>query len=333
MARTAKRGTIPGQAKPADAATGNFWRKNDYFAEVFNKIVFQENPINPSDLEPYDSVEDALLRMMDGAHITLKQTRDVVKALKNDEATLVILGAENMMWIDYTMPFRVMALDFINMARQVSEIQNKNKENWKHCTRDYTKDEYLSRFYKKDKIKPVITLVIYYGQEQWDAGRRITDMLEESPYKKYAAEYPMHLFDVRHMTKEQLEEFSPILKGFLGYLMYENTEYLTEFVKENRDVFDDFPELAIDALIEITHSESLAKYKKDNRTAGGGINVMDGFQIYAEQYANQREKKTFVKAYQMLHQTLTDTIAAFTAKFQITDEEKAKEEVEKYWKE
>ena len=63
------------------------------------------------------------------------------------------------------------------------------------------------------------------------------------------------------------------------------------------------------------------------------INVMDGFQIYAEQYANQEKKKTFVEAYQMLHQTLTDTVAAFTAKFQISDTKKAEEEVKKYWKE
>ena len=117
---------IPGQAKPVDTATGVFWRDNENFAEVFNKTVFLNDPINPPDLEPYDSVEDALLRMRDGAHITPKQTRDVVKALKGEEATLVILGVENMTWIDYTMPFRVMALDFINIARQVSEIQKDN---------------------------------------------------------------------------------------------------------------------------------------------------------------------------------------------------------------
>ena len=315
-----------------DAATGVFWRDNNYFAEVFNKTVFLDDPINPSDLEPYDSVEDALLRMRDGAHITLKQTRDVVKALKGDEATLVILGAENMTWIDYTMPFRVMALDFINIARQVSEIQKKNSEKWKSTAKDYTEDEYLSRFYKKDRFKPVITLVIYYGDALWDGPGSLSDMMEDSPVKKYAVEYPMHLLDVRHLSKLQLDDFSPLLKAFFGYLVYEKSDKLADFVEENKSVFSDFPEQAIDALIEITHSKQLETYKKENKTSGGGVSVVDGIQIYAEKYANQEKKKTFVETAQLFGQTLSATIAAFITKFQIKDEKEAEEEVKKYWK-
>ena len=54
------------------------------------------------------------------------------------------------------------------------------------------------------------------------------------------------------MSKSQFDEFSPVLKAFLGYLVYENSDKLTEFIEENKAVFSDFPELAIDALIEIS---------------------------------------------------------------------------------
>lgn len=315
-----------------DAATGIFWRDNEHFAEVFSRTAFRDHPIRPSDLEPYDSVEDAILRMRDGAHITLKQTRDVVKALK-DETRLVILGAENMTWVDYTMAFRVLSLDFINIARQISIIQNRNLRKWKKSKRDYSNDEYMSRFYKKDRIKPVITLVIYYGLKPWDGPKSLADMMEDGAFKRYAADYPIYILDVRHMKKELLEEFSPGLKAFFGYLMYENTDHLRTFVEENRTVFEDFPEQAIDALIEITHSKYLEVYKRENRTTGGGVNIMDGNQIYAEQYAAREKKKTFVETAQLFGQTLNDTIAAFITKFQIKDEKEAENEVKKYWKE
>ena len=70
--------------------------------------------------------ETAMLRMNDGSSTTLKQTRDVVKALESS-TWLVILGIENQTYIDYLMPFRVYELNFINLARQVDEIKRKHK--------------------------------------------------------------------------------------------------------------------------------------------------------------------------------------------------------------
>ena len=156
-------------------------------------------------------------------------------------------------------------------------------------------------------------------------------MMEDGPFKRYASEYPIYILDVRHMKKELLEEFSPGLKAFFGYLIYENTDHLRTFVEENHAVFEDFPEQAIDALIEITRSKYLEVYKKENRTGRGGVNILDGNQIYAEKYADQREKRTFVEAYQSLHQTLSDTTTAFITRFQIKDEKEAENEVRKYW--
>ena len=152
------KGTIRGQGKPKDAATGLFWRDPENFAEVFSKTAMKGCNIKPCDLIEQDTSEETLLRVLEGAHITLKQIRDVVKALKTGEM-LIIMGIENQNYIDYMMPFRVWAMDFINVARQISIIQNDHKD------KDdlNNKDEYVSGFRKTDKINGVITLVIYYG--------------------------------------------------------------------------------------------------------------------------------------------------------------------------
>ena len=121
------KGAIPGQGQPIDSSTDLLWRDNEIFAEVFSKIVFNGMPVDPNALKDMNIAESAMLRMNDGSSTTLKQTRDVVKALESS-TWLVILGIENQTYIDYLMPFRVYELNFINLARQVDEIKRKHKE-------------------------------------------------------------------------------------------------------------------------------------------------------------------------------------------------------------
>ena len=150
---------LPGQSRPADSSTAIFWRDNTRFAEVFSKIIMKDCPIDPNDLNEQDSAESSLIRIMQDVNIPLKQLRDVIKSLKSG-TLLAILGLENQSYIDYLMPFRVLTCDFINIAKQISEIQKNHKD--KDDESGHDKNEVMSRFYKTDRITPVITLVIYY---------------------------------------------------------------------------------------------------------------------------------------------------------------------------
>ena len=289
---------IPGQGQPVDAATDLFWRDNDRFAEVFSKFVFNGMPIDPEDLLEANAVETSVIRMKDGARTALKQTRDVVKSLRGGP-WLVILGIENQTYIDPLMPFRVFELNFINLARQVEEIRKKHvaekKEGKSAKDLGISEDEYMSGFYFSDKLNPVITLVIYYGKEKWRKPRRLADLFKDSPFARFADDMPMYLIDVRHMTKEELSECSNGLKPFFGFLKYENTKELNDYVSENREAFRNVPDSTIDALIDITGSKELAQFKEDFRSEEGGVDVCYGIQYQCNQegmrgivFANQR---------------------------------------------
>lgn len=334
MAKSKTKGKIPGQGQPVDAATDLFWRDNRNFAEVFSKAVFNGMQINPDQLEDLNVAESTMLRLNDGSTTTLKQTRDVVKSLTNGGAWLVILGIENQNYIDYLMPFRVWELNFINVARQVDEIRKKHKaekklrkeERGAGDNSEYhgpSPDELMSAFHPDDKLTPVITLVIYYGEEEWKKPRKLSDLFVDSPFTAFADDMPMYLLDVRHMSKDKLEGYTPELKAFLGFLMYDHTDEFDSFINENDETFSDLPDQTIDALIEITHSAELKKYKKEFRTAKGGVNVCYGIK--------ELEKKTFVQAAQRFGQTIADTIAAFIEQFHVSRSD-AEISVNKYWK-
>ena len=47
-------------------------------------------------------------------------------------------------------------------------------------------NEFLSRMKRTDKFSPVITIVIYYGEEPWDGARSLHEMLNiPNEFKKY----------------------------------------------------------------------------------------------------------------------------------------------------
>lgn len=273
--------TIPGQGTPFDTATAVLWNKEEYFAEIFNKIVFKKLVVDPSKLKEASNVEAAILRVRGIHHITLKNMRDVSKVLLSDDNyIMMILGIENQNQINYQMPFRVMEVDLIQYAHQIEEIVRKNRE--EHRKQEH-KGEYIGGFWKTDKLKPVITLVIYYGEEEWKTPLSLRDMFYENEGKYIASDYKMHLLDVRHMNIDELDNFSPDLKAFIGFLRLMGYDNLTAFMEENRQKFYDLPETTIDALIEITKSEKLKEIKKNFRTESGGVNMLDGIKMYGQQ--------------------------------------------------
>ena len=138
----------------------------------------------------------------------------------------------------------------------------------------------------------------------------------------------MYLLDVRHMTREKLDSYSPALKSFFGFLIYENTADLDAFVKENDKSFSNLPEQTIDALIEITHSKELERFKKEYRTPEGGVNVCYGIQVYG----NQREMAGSVRLAQRHGFSIAETIKDIMAEYQLKEKD-ATDVVKKNWKE
>lgn len=131
---------------------------------------------------------------------------------------------------------RNMIYDALQYGKQVSDIAAENRKTGKKRSGG----EYLSGFYKEDKLTPVITLVIHFGTELWDGPESLHEMLRVNDKKilNYIPDYRIHLIDPARLTKEQLELFQTSLREVLGCIKYaKDKERLKEYITENTRMY------------------------------------------------------------------------------------------------
>ena len=167
-----------------------------------------------------------------------------------NEIALVLLANESQDKIHYAMPPKVMIYDSLDYEEQMRENWNKVMTKRKadkiqeNEMEHLTAEEYLSRFRKKDKLIPVISLVLYYGEEEWDAPQELYEMFqlqgtneEMKILKKYLPNYKINLVDAQRF--ENTNQFQTDLQVIFNMLKCRgDKEHLSEYINEHKEYFD-----------------------------------------------------------------------------------------------
>ena len=93
-------------------------------------------------------------------------------------------------------------------------------------------------FFVQDKLIPIITLVIYFGADPWDAPRSIYDMLsvQDQTLLSYIPDYKINLIAPFDMSDEEINQFSTNLREVMLYLKYSKDKIkLSEIVSTNEN--------------------------------------------------------------------------------------------------
>ena len=188
-----------GKEKPAlkpDIIVKNYWRNKEQFADFFNAVLFDgKQVIKPKELEDLDTEESSVLEHKEYAE-SIGASRDTVKIRKKSTVygvEFVILGMEGQEHIHYAMPMRVMGYDYAAYQKQYVDNAAKYK-----TAKSLTEEEYLSKMKKDDRLIPVITVVVYYGEKPWDGAVSLHGMLHISEeMKPFVNDYRMHLVEAR----------------------------------------------------------------------------------------------------------------------------------------
>ena len=256
----------------ADIVTKEYMRENTVFADAFNYLIYNgKKVIDPAKLTEIDSTEIALpfgnaekvkaekkrkeqeaewssvknesVRKKNTSRVGVKMDavqkyRDVFKSvvIKQDEKTsYVLLGIENQTDVHYAMPVRNAIYDALQYGRQVADIAADHRRNKKDFP-GKSNGEYLSGFFKEDHIRPVITLVIHFGAEEWDGPLSLHEMMatRDMEILSFVENYRIHLIDPAKLTEEELNKFSTSLKEVMGYIKYsKDKEKLMEFLRKD----------------------------------------------------------------------------------------------------
>ena len=179
-----------------DTVLKNYWNNNEQFADLFNAILFGgEQVISPDELEDADTEESSILEHREYAE-SIKASRDSIKICKKSlthGVEFVMLGLESQEHIHYAMPMRVMGYDYGTYKKQYDS--NAKKYQTKNGMTD---DEYLSRMKQADRFTPVITVVVYYGDNPWDGATTLHGMLNiPDKMKPFVNDYKMLLVEAR----------------------------------------------------------------------------------------------------------------------------------------
>ena len=154
---------------------------NDVFADIMNVLLFDGCEVvkedELTDAQPFSYYK------MDGKKVR-GQERDVAKFWKNGEIRLSLIGLENQMKTERSMPLRVIGYDG---AAYRSQLNQKGKK----------------RYY------PVISLVLYFGTKRhWKKNRCLREVvIVPDELGRFVSDYKINVFELAWLSDEQIQAF------------------------------------------------------------------------------------------------------------------------------
>ena len=217
-----------------DTITKNYMSDNGRFADVFNYIIYNGEPVIRQDMLRDVSPEELLvLETKENIIVTKDKMRDLEKVciMKRDESIIyMLLGIENASEVHYAQPVR----NFIGYADQVEKLSKENRKE----KRLKSGAEFLSGIRKDDKIKAIITLTIYFGLNPWDGPKSLHDMLdvEDKRILRAVPNYKLNLIDPHEV--EDTEKFISDFRYIAEFMkVAQDKDRMAELLKQKYDIY------------------------------------------------------------------------------------------------
>jgi len=322
-----------------DLQKKSFFSDEERFADLINGIVGSGKKIvTPSDLVDVDSQTGfaKLLPAFGEKKRKRKQHyRDMVKKAVFGMNFLVI-GLENQEEVHYLMPLRCMAYEVDEYEHQAMKIRRRVRKQ-----KGISTAEFLSGFTRQERLKPCITLVLYYG-EDWDGAKSLHSLLDfmDIPREFYGLvnEYNMHICEVRKF--EDTDVFQTDLKQVFDFIKYsKDPEKLYELVMKD-SAYQELDEDTYEIIAEYTKSKELMEIKKQKQE-GGTVNMCEAITELIQRGRMEGVMQGITQGIEQGMQALIETCIEFGStrketldrvmeKMQVPQED-AERYVEKYW--
>ena len=257
--------------KNKDSLAKEYIKDNIIFADLINYYFFDgKKKVKDSDLKELDTTQVETLK----DDFTIQRYRDLVKeaCIKEDSNnTYIIFGIENQSEIDNKMVFRCMIYDALSY---INQIENKKKNG-------------------KIKLKPVITLVLYLGNGEWNGPKSLYEMLDMGKYqfiKDRIYDYKLHLISPYEINNEDFSKLTTEMRFVLKYIKYSDDEMKLEKAKNDID-FKKVSNEAVGLINEVTNSEF------EKNTEGGYVNMCKAIDDMKKKAADKRQEENIISFY------------------------------------
>ncbi len=259
-----------------DTVTKDYISDAEIFADIFNYYIYGgRQAISPKQLSECDPTEIALPYGDGQAAVPVQKYRDVQKlcAVKTDgETEYVLYGAESQARIHYAMPVRNNLYDALEYAGQVEAAARSHRremERWKKETTEEREDiedkagkrpdsgEFLSGFWREDRLIPSVTLTIYFGPERWDAPMSLFEMMKVPNPEVLACmdDYHVRLIAPAQMEDGEIMKFQSSLREVMLFIKYsKDKEGLDRILRMDESRFRSLERRAADVIEAVTNA-------------------------------------------------------------------------------
>ena len=281
------------------------------FADVFNYYIYGgEQIIQAEQLIERDSTKITLPYGADGAVVPVQKFRDVQKlyaAMTDGNLGYVLYGIEAQSEIHYAAAVKNNLYDAMEYAGQVEEAARSHRRAMKQADAMQKKPnagEFLSGFWKEDRLIPSVTVMLYFSPDVWDGPLSLFDMMEvkDSRIFSFLDNYHVRLIAPAQMTDEEIMKFQSSLREVIFFIKYsKDRKNLDRILKKNEKRFRKVERRAADVIEAITHTG--LKYE-ESKEAVDMCQAIQEMRIESERSGEQKgelkkAKETAGKLYEM----------------------------------
>ena len=248
---------------------------NDYaevFADIVNVLLFGgERRISPKNLV---NAQSRSMYEADGG--LFDQERDNVKYWTFNGASFALLGIENQSKQEDLYPFRVISYDGASYRKQYGDRIGTLRRNTEHRK----KNEEIEPI---PPVFPVVTIVLYFGDEHWTYPTSLRDCLSIPEYlEPYVSDYKINVFEIAWLSDEIIAKFQSDFR-YVAQMMTQNRKLKAgEIDKITLDPFQMEHSREVLALLSAMTGDLRFEKAYQVVAEGGGVDMFAAFDIYEQ---------------------------------------------------
>lgn len=181
-----------------------------------------------------------------------------------------LIGIENQEAIDYAFPLRNMSYDVGEYEKQAAEIRRGVRKS----AEKLDSGEYLYGFRRDDKLKPVITFVLYSGKEPWNGATTLHEMLDFTDIPEcledMVSDYKVNVIEIRNL--ENTEVFQTDVRQVFDFIRCAEDKNSLRKLVENDDYYRNMDEDAFEVATMYANATELV-HAKDYRRKDGKVDM------------------------------------------------------------
>lgn len=284
-----------------DIMLKSYFSEPGRYADLFNGTVFQgKQVLRAQDLESAVTVQSK-----SNDQITLERIHDMSMKQTKDGSLFAVWVIANQEQIDYSIPVRVMLQEALEYDRQLQEVKRKNR-NQEKMQKGFWQNagEFLSKMKQKDRLRPVITLVVYWGEENWQGSESLHDIIDfgedavlAEELKQLVPEYPLLFLNLSQT--HDYHHFQTELKTLFELYDRRNDKTAFRAYLEEHEECRQMNVETYEALKTLTNAQELTQYRLQDKEE-----TTDMCKAIKDLIADGRKEGRLDTLYELVHDNL-----------------------------